>query len=88
MNPYITATYEPDAGRVRLDVTDMAGDNPVILFCDNGVFWCILTTGPVDGVLYDYEAPLNQVRTYKILGKDLSFAKVVPVQPEHWLKQP
>jgi len=75
--PLLTATYEPDLNRVRLDLHE-GGPSPAtdtynLEFSDNlGVTWALVRNGlqvDIDDVrdsrIYDYEAPSGRLRLYR-----------------------
>lgn len=76
-DPELTATYEADLNRVRVDLHE-GGPSPAtdtynIEYSDNlGITWDLVRSGERvdidderDSIVYDYEAPLNRVRWYR-----------------------
>ena len=112
VNPTLLATYDPDLNRVKVDasVTSVTPATATynLEFSDNaGVTYQLLRDGeqiPVTPVtlgatLYDYEAPLNQLRKYRAQGfRILNSIKVssgfsvavdaTPQTVDFWLKDP
>lgn len=109
--PLLTATAEDDLNRIRLDAVK-GGSSPAtetltFEYSDNaGIDWATVRNGNqvvVDGAgaatIWDYEAPLNRARWYRVtayrtlgaikVGSDISdTAMATPRTKSFWLKDP
>lgn len=108
--PLLTATYEEPLNRVRLDLDDgpaPATETYDVQYSDDaGLNWSFVraarqVVAPGGGAitLYDYAAPLNRVRQYRVqafrtlgsvkVGSDFSVvASATPRSSRFWLKDP